>query len=202
VIVRIYRRTKYLKKVHQHKSCIRRARTSPVVLFRGRLQMHEVRNGNPTNDLPLVHSNCLRGGNLSLSTFHASNAPFSLQGPAVLVPRVGEPNPGKIVLYKGCRKFALSDCVIAVKANIEDLTKVYDRLICRWEVFKGLYKGTGAKYVTVAEISDFLRSQGFDPRPPQGDSGWQIKRAVEAKPQAIDNDLLNAWRVMWNGKEH
>jgi hypothetical protein len=165
-----------------------------IVLYRGRLQMHALTNGNPEKDLPLVHSRILQNGKVDFSQFHASNAPFEIRGPVILFPRVGEPSLSKVVLYTGRKRFGLSDCVIALKADINDLKTLHERLLDDWVSLENLYRGTGAKYLTVADISALLCAYGFRARSPEGEFGWQLKRAIERTLPKVDERLLVAWR--------
>ncbi|HEV3037934.1 MAG TPA: hypothetical protein VHA33_09135 [Candidatus Angelobacter sp.] len=166
-----------------------------LVLYRGSLQMHELRNGGGATEVPLVHSTCLRNGSVDFAQFRASNARFTIKGPALLLVRVGEPRQEKIVLYTGRNVFALSDCVIALKAQKEELKKLYQQLIASWSSLLKLYRGTGARYITVARISNLLRSRGFVVDvPPQG-SGLQLTRAISIQTSDINIELRRQWRL-------
>jgi hypothetical protein len=160
---------------------------SKLVLYRGRLQMH-LRNDTGPAMVPLVHSTCLRNGLVDLSQLRVSNASVKIRGPVLFLVRVGEPKREKIVLYKGRKTFALSDCVIALKARTRELATLYEKLTRQWMSISPLYRGTGAKYITVAEIARLLRSHGFAVMTPHN-------RTIGAPPIAISAELRKQWEV-------
>jgi hypothetical protein len=82
-------------------------------------------------------------------------------GPCVLVPRVCEPNVGKIVLYTGRAALALSDCVIGlICKNTLDAQALRDLFVREWPEFKSLYGGTGARYITLGQLDHWLKLRG------------------------------------------
>jgi hypothetical protein len=175
-----------------------------LVLYRGSLQMHELKNGGGPTEVPLVHSTCLRNGCVDFTRFRASNAKFTIKGPALLLVRVGEPKQEKVVLYQGRNIFALSDCVVALKAPRDELKRLHQQLVGSWTSLLKLYRGTGAKYITVAEISDLLHSRGFVVEVPSRGSGAPLSRAIGIQKYDISIELRQQWRFFlrkWNENE-
>jgi predicted RNA methylase len=162
-------------------------RASKLVLYRGRLQMH-LRNATGPAMVPLVHSTCLRNGLVDLSLLRVSNASVKIKGPVLLLVRVGEPKRDKVVFYRGRKTFALSDCVIALKARTRELAMLYERVTRHWLSIVPLYRGTGAKYITVAEIARFLLLHGFAVMTPRN-------RTLGAPPIDIDAELRKQWEA-------
>ena len=146
-------------------------------------------------EVPLVHSTCLRNGSVDFAQFHASNAKFRIKGPALLLVRVGEPKKEKLVHYKGRDTFALSDCVIALTGRRRDLKILHKQLLGSWPSLSKLYRGTGAKYITVAEISGLLRSRGFVVGAPRGNAGPQLARAISNQAQDPSVELRQQWQL-------
>jgi hypothetical protein len=51
----------------------------------------------------------------------------------------------------------LSDCVLGIKTKtLKDAKAVKSCLIENWNDMNDLYKGTGARYITIERLSDFL----------------------------------------------
>lgn len=126
-----------------------------IHIKRGQLSMCDV-SKNEDGDLLLIHTTNLCDNKIAnLNT--KVNTHSTVCGPAVLIPRVCNPNVGKIVLLEEKRKYAISDCIIALMVdNIIDATQLYDTIKNDWESFRGLYKGTGAKYITLERLKEYL----------------------------------------------
>lgn len=78
---------------------------------------------------------------------------ISVQGPAVLIPRVCNPNIGKVCVYKYKSEFVPSDCIIALcTKNIEDAILIADTIHEQWVQFRTIYQGTAAKYTTMERV--------------------------------------------------
>ena len=151
--------------------------------------MHAVKNGGQPGEIPLVHSTCLQKGAVDFMQFRASNATFRLSGPVVLLTRVGEPQKHKLVLYKGNKTFAISDCVFAFKSKLAELHRLYAILLQSWNSLATLYQGTGAKYLTVADIAMLLRSHGFSVRAGSQVAAAQLNRAITYGLERADTEL-------------
>ena len=168
-------------------------KSTSLTLYRGRLSMHAVQNEPHDKSIPLIHSTSLIQGRVDLAQFRASNAPYALKGPVILLPRVGEPRRGKVVLHCGNDLMALSDCVIGIKAGRNILRQVHDLLLSNWDEINAMYLGTGAKYITIAELSSLLRLHGYRPKPSKGE-GWQFRRAIERTAPELETELIAEWR--------
>ena len=127
-----------------------------VSLFRGKISMNTLNGSYPQGDL-LVHSTNLRINSLVDLGYKTKNDLSKIVGPAILIPRVGLPNPQKICVIKKSETFVLSDCVIGIKTkNYKDAKKLLELILSNWDNFKELYKGTGAKYTTLERLGVFL----------------------------------------------
>ena len=79
------------------------------------------------------------------------------KGPAVLLPRVCNPNVGKVCVFKESVPFIPSDCVIVMSvSSIEDAQLVANCIIQRWNDFRVIYQGTAAKYTTMSRIRELF----------------------------------------------
>ncbi len=127
-----------------------------VSLFRGKISMNTL-NGSYQEGYLLIHSTNLRINSLVNLGYRTKNDLSKIVGPAVLIPRVGLPNPQKICTIAKGESYVLSDCVIGIKTNsIKDAKKLMKLILYDWDKFKELYKGTGAKYTTLERLGLFL----------------------------------------------
>lgn len=80
-----------------------------------------------------------------------------IQGHFVLFPRVGLPSRIGLKAVHFKRPVQLSDCVIGVRClNRNHAEGVAGALESRFDEFSALYRGTGARYVTVASVKAWL----------------------------------------------
>jgi hypothetical protein len=113
--------------------------------------------------IPLVHTTSLRLGQVRIGDARVAPSTSIVNGPTVLVPRVGRPSATKICLYSGCDAIALSDCVISIQGCSSRDTKTLFELISKnSELLVGQYVGCCAKYITVTRLNQFLESIGIE----------------------------------------
>lgn len=134
-----------------------RERPGSLDLVRGWVQMHSKDLRSGARCLRLVHTTDMRGEEVALSDDWVWTD-RNLSGPAVLIPRVGQPRPDKVVLWAGSEDIALSDCVIALKAPTPEIARRRrDEIVKCWPVMECCYTGTGARYITLKGLAAFLR---------------------------------------------
>jgi predicted RNA methylase len=135
-----------------------------VRLSRGCLPVHLM---TPVGrGVPFLHSTDLRrvarGENVRKLPRSSVKGSRVVQGWTVLVPRVGVPD---ISLLRAClldTPVRLSDCVIAIECDDQaTATKVERRVQAGDSGFKDLYKGTGARYVTMDRLKSWLVASGI-----------------------------------------
>lgn len=125
-------------------------------LDRGNQQMHRSSRGLRSS-VPLVHTTELRNGNIEATRVRASPSARTLCGPAVLLPRVGQPSASKVVLYVSPNRIALSDCVIAIKCFSTDGARcIWQTIQDNWNIIAQSYQGTCARYLTLRRLSTVL----------------------------------------------
>ena len=105
------------------------------------------------NSIPLIHTtNLIKGELIGLKNIlPGGNKLVRVSG--VVIPRVCNPSPDKIVLLNENTTYALSDCVIVIiTEDIVDARKVKTCIIENWDDFVLIYKGTGAQYTTLERL--------------------------------------------------
>jgi hypothetical protein len=130
-----------------------------VSLSRGCLPVHASKSR--TKSVPFLHStdikNVASGTRLKKLPLTSSKGARTVQGWAVLVPRVGVPDSTCIHAVHLSMPVRLSDCVIAIVCATRDTARFVERQIRRYgRSFRDLYKGTGARYVTMSRLELWL----------------------------------------------
>ena len=131
-----------------------------VRLVRGVVQVHtlSLASGPPRR---FVHTTELRAGSIRPRLSPTPGRARVVSGPSILLPRVGEPHVDKIVLYQGRQELVLSDCVFGLQCSGRREAEVLRALMCaHWAALASAYGGTGAKYLTVAALQQFLHMHG------------------------------------------
>ncbi len=123
---------------------------------RGNISMHEVYEVKKSA-IPLIHSTNLKNNTIVDLKYKVNKIRSRIEGPALLIHRVGQPNINKICVIPPKKAYALSDCVIGIKTKTMDDCMLLNKIfIDNWSDFSNLYKGTGAKYITVERLKYFL----------------------------------------------
>jgi hypothetical protein len=112
----------------------------------------------PTSGYGWVHTTSIAQGSINQRYRLPSGlAPRSCPAGALIIPRVGSLNFGKILLLHANQKEILSDCLMALKGPSRSHDVAAHRAIkANFDTFLKCYSGTGAPYTTVARISRFL----------------------------------------------
>lgn len=143
-------------------------RTRDIVaadLVRGGLPVHEALS-SPAEGLPFVHSTDLTA--LVKGSYRPRTViPIGrgcVVGAVILLPRVGVPSVEHMSPLKLERPIQLSDCVIGLRFPSYDAAiKTAEMIRSNSESLVGLYKGTGARYVTVRRVEEWCASVGIEP---------------------------------------
>lgn len=123
---------------------------------RGNISMHEIKEIK-TSPIHLIHSTNIRENKIINLKYKVDPIRSIIYGPALLIHRVGQPNINKLCIINENEVYALSDCIIGIKAeNIEDCHILKELILKNWFYFSNLYKGTGAKYITIERLKKFL----------------------------------------------
>ena len=126
----------------------------PVVsVIRGRVRMQNIHHSNSTRAVPLIHTTNLQKGKLVNLKYFLLNQNSIVKGNGVLIPRVCNPNPNKIVVLDDEFMYAISDCVVFLQtATRADAEMIRDTIIVNWNDFVTVYRGTGAQYTTLERL--------------------------------------------------
>lgn len=113
-----------------------------------------------------MHSTDIRkvveGATTSRFQHTADIAKGRITGWAVLIPRVGMPDLGLVRAVRFENHVQLSDCVIALvcSSRIAAL-QVEQRIRASWDDFRNIYRGTGARYVTLSRLRTWLAARSI-----------------------------------------
>jgi predicted RNA methylase len=126
-----------------------------LMVFRGKVSMDKL--GLIGQGKHLVHSTNIRNNRLTGLNIKLENQRSEIEGPAILLPRVGKPDPTKVCLISKDESYVLSDCIIAIKISaFKEAQSLYKYILDNWSLIEQLYKGTGARYITIYKLSCFL----------------------------------------------
>lgn len=145
--------------------------TADIILtnvVRGALSVH-LKINDPTGS-PFIHSTDIRqifsNGNTSSLSRTSTTAKGRIKGWVILIPRVGLPAPQIVRAIKLSTITQLSDCVIALEfSNKAAALSAERRIHTHWIEFRGLYRGTGARYVTISRLNAWLPTIAVNPFP-------------------------------------
>lgn len=132
-----------------------------VALVRGVVGMHRAQSG--PGALPLIHTTDMKKGAPVRSSRRAVSTRI-VNGPMILIPRVGSPNVNKVVSHTAKGKMTLSDCVFALVCTTEsDQRVVHERIENAWTLLSAEYQGSCAPYLTVEGLTRFLSEINVNP---------------------------------------
>lgn len=134
----------------------------PVIdICRGHISPHVVKFAKNNSGVRYIHttnmqSNCIVNYSRICLPYKRNDEHWNrivISGPAVLIPRVCNPNKSKICVYRDKELFVPSDCVIVLSTkSIKDAIYISDFLCEHWSQFKTIYQGTAAKYTTIERV--------------------------------------------------
>jgi methylase of polypeptide subunit release factors len=126
---------------------------------RGSISMYNIQECKKPS-VSLVHSTNIRDNKIVDLKYKVRNTISYIRGPALLIHRVGQPNVKKVCIISSKEAYALSDCVIGIKTRtMKDCKKLKEMITDYWNDFENLYKGTGAKYITIERLKYFLNAK-------------------------------------------
>lgn len=126
-------------------------------VVRGSIRMQNLQYNNSHDSVSLIHTTNLRNGKLVGLRRILAGSMRMISGCGVIIPRVCNPNPNKVVLFDDDLVYALSDCVVFLKTNTsEEAEMLRNAIIDHWCDFLSVYKGTGAQYTTVERLKNLF----------------------------------------------
>ena len=134
-------------------------------LVRGGLPVHKA-VGSRKGGLPFVHSTDLLA--LASGTYRSRKVTAIRRGCAlgslILLPRVGVPSIEQISPVKVTRPVQFSDCVICLRFRCNRSANAAAQLMrADFTSLENLYRGTGARYVTVRRLANWCVAVGIEP---------------------------------------
>lgn len=127
-----------------------------ISVFRGKVSMHNI-GKNKTGQKYLIHTTNLQNNRIQDLEIKLDNNLSEISGPAILIPRVGQPNINKICIIKKEESYILSDCILAIKTKTLTESIFLKKLFVEnWDYISNLYKGTGARYITIEKLEKYL----------------------------------------------
>lgn len=135
-------------------------------IIRGALPVHDVRYSYGKTSVPFIHSTDLKNfaqtKTILSSKRTCSNRKGRVKGSLILLPRVGLPNKEYIKPLYFQEEIQLSDCVIAISFKTKKNANIGSRLL-RDNINEliGLYRGTGARYITITRLQKWLASKSI-----------------------------------------
>ena len=128
---------------------------------RGCCQPH--RSPNKSGSEILVHYTDITNGTIQLNGRRGFGAHRCIQGPALIIPRVGRISTSKVAILNHPEKVMLSDCVIAITPKVpEHLHLLRNRILENFEQLRASYVGTGAPFVTLGRLHAALAAMGIE----------------------------------------
>lgn len=136
------------------------AATEPVIT-RGGLPIFEARRSR--NGIPLVHSTSIVRLVETGSTDHCTSVkPIArgvVSGVLLLLPRVGVPLREYVRVVRVTSPVQLSDCVFSLRFSSMRKASLFRACILEcWDDLVSRYRGTGARYISVARMNDWVQS--------------------------------------------
>ena len=131
----------------------------PIRLIRGSCPIS--RKPKESSQIRLVHYTDIHSGNVKINSRRGSGQHKCVQGPAILLPRVGALTRNKIALLSLTSPVMLSDCLIALKPASDDLViPLKEKIITHFSRLRSQYVGTGAPFITLDRLRSALKSMG------------------------------------------
>ena len=130
-----------------------------VKIVRGCCPVH--RTIRKKKKIALVHYTDLRNGYVETNGRRGFGAYRCVDGPAIVLPRVGRITVDKVALLEENQRVMLSDCVIAVKpTSPQNACQLRERLVENFQELSVQYVGTGAPFITVHRLIVALNHLG------------------------------------------
>lgn len=139
----------------------------PTTVVRGGLQMHAFKR--VSSGARVIHSTSLRfiaaGGINSAPDRTCTVAKGRISGWMLFLPRVGLPKEEAFRTFYSKDEVQLSDCVMGMKFPSKvAASSAQKRIRDNWQSLLHLYRGTGARYITIDRLVDWLYSIGIRDR--------------------------------------
>ena len=148
-----------------------------TTIVRGGLQMHSFERVE--SGARVIHSTSLKHialhGISSVTERTAFAVKGRISGWMLLLPRVGVPKDSAFSAIYSKEKIQLSDCVIGMTFSSKNIAlDAHRRILENWPSLLNLYRGTGARYITIDRLVDWAYSIGIHDE----NSKWLMPRVT------------------------
>lgn len=155
------------QKTHESPNRAKRREQSEIIrvrIVRGVTSIHAALNGLAGKQWSLVHTTNLQENSISGTRLMLNRLKRYVNGPAILLPRVGKPDKRKCVLYLQNQRIVLSDCVFALACDSRSAAELlHARIMKSWDAIAELaYGGTCAPYATCSSLTAALSVVGCE----------------------------------------
>lgn len=138
--------------------------TISTLVVRGGLPMHTFKRVD--SGIKVIHSTSLKSiaiKGFSVTTdFTSAAAKGRIIGWMLLIPRVGVPKDEAFRAVYSTNEVQLSDCVIGMQFKTKDeALHAQSRVLANWQSLINLYRGTGARYITISRLINWLSCIGI-----------------------------------------
>lgn len=135
----------------------------PSQIIRGGLPVFEAQIAKQRSGISYIHTTNLlsvtRKGSLAMCSRVSPIQRGVVSGVVVLLPRVGLPRREYVIPLRFSEAVQLSDCLFAIRFQSLSVAESFAKsLHSRWNDLISLYRGTGARYVTVSRLTAWLCS--------------------------------------------
>lgn len=136
--------------------------TSFTSIQRGRVPNNKVNMEGLEDQIPFIHTTNLQNNRIVSVNRFAGHKFEKFRGPGVLLPRVGRPKIGKVVILEGEEEFVMSECLFLIECKSKkDAQLVYRCIIDNWLLLENNHGGTCATFLTIQSLKAFMQSFGF-----------------------------------------
>lgn len=138
--------------------------TSAIRVTRGALPVHLARERFAVAEpgaVPFLHTTSIRADGTVSPMGHLvpGKTERLLLGPLVLVPRVGRPEPAKVISIEARDPVVLSDCLFALHPRpATPAIHLRARLIEKWKRLESLYGGSCAPFLRLKDLEQFVNT--------------------------------------------
>ncbi len=142
-----------------HKQFFKNKEALQTHVIRGGLQVHAMQED--VSGVPFIHSTNIKEltTDKSLAGFFRTTNKTNgrVTGWNILLPRVGIPDKTALKAVYFNTEVQLSDCVIALNCKNKTYAQnIAKRLNQHWDGIINLYRGTGARYITISRLREWL----------------------------------------------
>jgi len=133
---------------------------APFRITRGNISVARSKRVACSSDHGWVHTTSLRDGRI-IERYQRPEqcSPVARRAPpsSILIPRVGRFTEGSVVITQAHKSEIISDCLFAIECGSCNIAAIVHKMIVEnFSEFRSLYIGTGAPYISIERLRQFL----------------------------------------------